>query len=686
MNARWKRIGRHLPALLGVVLLIGAIYVVQKEFRHLKIEDVKTALGAIPHRALFFSFLWTVAAYGVLTFYDRLGTVYAGHPVSHARAAFASFCAYALAHNLGFAAVSGAAVRYRLYAHWGLSAFEIAKVIAFCSLTFGLGGMVLGGGILLVEPESVPFLGETLPRLALYAVGLGMIAVVAAYITLSKVTPKLRLFGREIELPHWRMALVQVLLATVDVAVTASIFYALLPEVPGLSYPRLLAIYLSSYTAGLVASLPGGLGVFDSAMLLGLSPYMEPPAIVGAILVFRLYYYIIPLFLAGGMFAGNEIYMRGRGLIRPGAEIAAKPRWSEPDFAVAAGTGAVALCGMLLLSLGLLEKRSVYDWVDPGFAAVAAQAGQYLPSLIGAALLVLAFAMSRRVNLAWTSTIFLLLAAAALTLARGEAIWIPAVLGLATLLVAPFRAAFYRHARLLSGPMRASVAIPALVLVVCVCALATFERHVRWLADNAFWAVILSPDVPNMLRISVAISVALGAAALWRLMRPGRVHALPWGAAARGHYAAVGGEPPARADGFVWGEAERAAIVFRRVGRVLLALGDPAGADSDRISAVWRLRDLAQQEGLEPAVWNAGRSLLKVYADMGLGAVPLGRDGLPLSERPIDPAKPPPAGRFLVCIADRHVAILLPVLPELVSGSDAAGWRGGALARPVAAD
>ena len=36
---------RRLPAVLGVLLLVGAIYAVQKEFRHLKLEDVATALG-----------------------------------------------------------------------------------------------------------------------------------------------------------------------------------------------------------------------------------------------------------------------------------------------------------------------------------------------------------------------------------------------------------------------------------------------------------------------------------------------------------------------------------------------------------------------------------------------------------------------------------------------------------------
>ena len=174
-----KRYIRHLPALLGVLLLVGAIYVVQREFRHLKIEDIKAALAAIPASALVISFLWTVLSYGVLTFYDRLGTIYAGHKVTYRRVAFASFCAYALSHNLGFAAVSGAAVRYRLYSHWGLTAVQIAKVVGFCSLTFGLGGLVLGGCILFFEPLSVPFFSSVLPLWAFYAIGVAMWAIVA---------------------------------------------------------------------------------------------------------------------------------------------------------------------------------------------------------------------------------------------------------------------------------------------------------------------------------------------------------------------------------------------------------------------------------------------------------------------------------------------------------------------------
>ncbi len=666
MVALLKRLLRNLPAVLGLALLGGAIYVVQKEFRNLKIEDIAHALEAIPTRTLVIAFLWNLLSYGILTFYDRLGTYYAGRPVSYARVALASFCAYSLAHNIGFAAVSGAAVRYRLYAHWGLTPLQIAKVVGFCSLTFGLGGMVLGGTVLFFEPEAVPFFGAWLPLWMMHALGGLLWAVVAGYITLSRMLRGRRILGHELDLPGWRMAILQVLLATVDVAVTAAIVFTLLPHAHGLTYLRFLGVYVASYTAGLVANIPGGIGVFDTAMLVGLSPYLEPPQILGAIVVFRLYYYIIPLFLAGGLFAGNEIMLRGRSVLQASPAprpVPAGTRWSEPDFVVAAVAGAVSMCGALLLCLGVVQRRPDFSWIDPDFAEVAAQAGEFVPSLIGGALMVCAMAMAQRVTLAWGMTIALLLLAAAFTVVQSEPLWIPGVLLLAAVLIAPFRSAFYRHARLLSGPMEAAVAAPLLTLAGCILALAASERHVRWLSDNSWWEVVLSPNVPNSLRATVAFTVVLALLALWGLLRPGRVRFLPWGVEARSRYASLGAEPPAEADGIVWGESERAGIPFRRTGRVLLGIGDPAGAENDRVSAIWRLRDLARQEGLDPAIWRAGRAHLDVYADLGLAALPLGPDGMPLGA--CADGSGPSAIQYLVCMAERDLSNLLPLLPSL---------------------
>ena len=298
----------------------------------------------------------------------------------------------------------------------------------------------------------------------------------------------MRLFGHEIELPGWRMAIVQVVLATVDVAVTATIFYALLPPASGLTWLRFLGVYVASYTAGLAANLPGGIGVFDTAMLIGLSPWLERAddprrdRRVPALLL------VIPLFLAGTLFAGNEMLLRGGSVLRRASGlrgVEAIGRWSEPEFAVAAATGSVALCGAMLLSVGVVASQGEAAWIDPDLVGVAVQASQFIPSLIGAGLMVLAIGLSQRVNLAWGATLVLLLAGAAFLVAQGPWPWMAGILVLAMMLVAPFRSCFYRHARLLSGPLEASPALPLFTLVLCILVLAAFERHVRFLDDNS---------------------------------------------------------------------------------------------------------------------------------------------------------------------------------------------------------
>ena len=676
-----KKLARQVPAVLGLALLVGAVYVIWKEFRHLKVADIGAALAAIPPRALVISFVWTILSYGVLTFYDRLGTIYAGHKVSYAPGVVRVVLRLRAVAQPGLCRGVGRRRALPAVSHWGLTPFEIAKVVAFCSLTFGLGGMVLGGIILFWEPDAVPFFGALVPRWGMSCIGGALWAVVAAYVSLSRFVGTIRLFGNPVTLPDYRMAIVQVALATVDVAVTAAIFYQLLPDTPGLTYLRFLGVYVASYTAGLAANLPGGLGVFDTAMLLGLEPYLQPPTILGAIVVFRLYYYIIPLFLAGSLFAGNEILLRGSALVRKGAAPPpARPtlplqpapsgsrsrqallRWSDPSLAIGASTGAVALCGALLMAVGLLDTRPDFSWIDADYATLAADAGQYVPSLIGAALIVLSAGLSQRVTLAWGATIVLLLLGAGFMAAQGANLWIAGVLVLAAVLVAPFRDAYYRHARLLSGPLQPSTVVPLMGLVLCVTALAAFEPKLRAMPENSWMDVVMSRDVPNGLRVSIALAVGMALVALWRLIRPGRVAWLPWAGEGRARYAALGAMPPAEADGLVMGEAGRAGIPFRRVPGVLLGLGDPAGSVNDRASAIWNLRDLAIQEGRDAAVWRAGTGLLDVYAGLGMTALPLGPEGLPLPPRAEDA---PPAGRYLCCVAERDLSHLLPLLPGL---------------------
>jgi len=634
---------RHGVAGFGVLLLIAAIWVVQKEFRSLSIADIRASLAAISPLTLWIAAGWTVLAYAVLTIYDRLGSVYAGYPVSYGRTSLASFCAYTLAHNLGFAAVSGAAVRYRFYAAWGLPPLAIAKVVAFTSLTFGLGGFALGGLVLVVEPEVVPGLGEHVPHWAMRGVGLAMWAVVLAYVTLSRIRSHITIFKHRIDLPGFRMAVAQTALASVDVAITAMIFYALLPPAEGLTFLRFLGIYVAAYTAGIAASLPGGIGVFDGVILVGLAPWLSPAQVVGALLLFRLYYYIVPLFLAGILFAGFEIAQRRDALKRFAVEQGVADALEVPVIAGLAGLG-----GALLLFVGALPVRGtvVAEWA--GYEA--AVASHFAASIIGSLLLVMAYGLLRRLTIAWGAGIVLLLTGALICWLRADGWWLWGAFVLVAGLLAAMRSAFYRTARLMKEPLAGATLLPLVVVGLCALMLALVSYGGK-VAGDSWWGVVISPLAPDSLRFSVGLAGVLLLVAAVRLLRPARIPPEPWNPAVRARLQALGADAPEQADGAVFGEAGRAGFGFVKRDNIWMALGDPAGDERDRISAIWRFRDMCERAGVDAAFWRVGPGLLRVYGDIGLTAFPIGA-----------PA-PGDGPRFLACRAEKDLETLAPLLP-----------------------
>lgn len=635
---------RHGPTVFGLLLLVGALYVVQREFRNLSWQDIRDALHATPAATLWAATGFTLLAYVVLTAYDRLGSVYAGHPVSYLRTSLASFCAYSLANNLGFATVSGAAVRYRFYAAWGLPPIAIAKVVAFTSLTFGLGGFALGGTVLLFEPDVLPFFGEGAPRWVMQAVGALLWSIVAAYILLARFVPHFRLFGHQIDLPGFRMALAQTLLASADVGVTALIFWALLPPAEGLTFLHFLGIYITALSAGIAANVPGGIGVFDGAILFGLAGYMPAPEAIGALLLFRLLYYIVPLFLAGVLFAGFEVSQRRHILDRIGPE-----RGVAISFEVSAVAGLTAIAAITLIFIGALPPKpnlldGVFDLLDDAGSHLAA-------SVVGSLLLVTVYGLARRLTIAWWAALLLLLNGGAITWLRGEAWWLTGLFLLVAALLGAARPAFYRRARLIAEPLSAEGLLALTAGAICGLTLATVAYSGNF-ADYSWWGVVLSADAPASLRFAVGLAAVLLLVAAARLLRPARAPAPAYDSTVRERLLALGAMAPPEggADGAVFGDGGRAGFAFVRRGNIWLALGDPAGEERDRVSAVWRFRDICEQARVDPAFWRVGPDLLRVYADIGLTPFPLDTDG--------------GAPRYLACRAERDLEALLPLLPE----------------------
>lgn len=620
-----RKLLHRLPALVGLVLLVAAFFVIQREVRHLALSDIRHALHAMPVSALVAGAACTVLSYFILSFYDYLACVHVRAHQRYRRAAFAAFCSYVLSHNLGCAAISGAAVRFRLYRNWGVPPGAIAQIIAFCSTTYLLGASALIGGVLVFEPGQIPLM-DRLPTVLVQLCGLAAWGLDVAYLVASLRLREVRVWGYAVEVPSFGIALAQILISAGDMAATALIAYVMLPASTPIGFGAFLAIYLAAYTAGLLASVPGGLGVFDSAMLLALRPYMPAPDILGVIFVFRLFYYFVPLVMAGVMFAGHELFLRGdaalarkRGLSAGGPEprrVSQAIRESEADFSVSVATGVTACTGVLLVFYAVAapvpHDAFLGHWL-PQFADL-------LLCFAGVVFVGLSFGLSQRVTLAWRATLIMLIVSLLLSLLRQAALAVPLSLLLVIFLIAPFRACYYRRAHLLAEPGHRGTILWMGLWLSSVALFGIFLLNRR--LGQGWWHALIYEAHTSVIRWALAISAVFGLIAVAQMTRRGRVRIRAWNEESASVYRtldhALEEFGPRRPNGLLLDETGKAAIPFMRTGRFIIGLGDPAGPERESIAAIWRLRDLALQEGRRLAFIKIGDALESVYNDIGM--------------------------------------------------------------------
>jgi hypothetical protein len=96
--------------------------------------------------------------------------------------------------------------------------------------------------------------------------------------------------------------------------------YMLLPVEPNIGFVTLAVIFVAATLLGFASHAPGGLGVFDAAMLVALWQFDKHKLLAG-LLLFRLLYYVVPLLLSLLILGGRELILNlpRRAAALPGA-------------------------------------------------------------------------------------------------------------------------------------------------------------------------------------------------------------------------------------------------------------------------------------------------------------------------------------------------------------------------------
>lgn len=292
-------------AVAAAVLL--AAFLLYRTLSQYDPREIVDSVMAVPGVRLAAAAGFAAASYLCLTLFDFLGLRYAGHPLPWHRAAFASFVALSIGQNIGLAGLSTGAIRYRFYGRWGLGVPDVARVILFSGATVALGLAMLGGLVIVVRPQlAAEFLG--LGRGAALALAAAALGLCAAYLAAAAfVRGKVGYRDWTVHVPPLRLAAAQLVVGPVNFALVAACLHQAMLGLADVAYVNTAAAYVIANVATLITHAPGGLGVIESVMLF----FMDEARLIGALLVFRLVYFLGPLAIGALLFAAHELAVRG---------------------------------------------------------------------------------------------------------------------------------------------------------------------------------------------------------------------------------------------------------------------------------------------------------------------------------------------------------------------------------------
>jgi len=267
-------------------------------------------IAAIPPSGYALAAVSTLVTYAALAWYDRIALLHLGKKgISWLYISVCSFVTYAVGHNIGASVFSGGVVRYRAYSAKGLTAGEVAVLVALTSFTFAYGTLFLAGFVLFYEPEIVDplvkaFVGKeaSIPNWLIFVAAVGMLAFCLLYVVGSALRlPPLHIRGFRLEYPRIPIVARQLLAAPLELFGAAGIIYFALPADGNPGFMIVLGAFLLSFSAGLLFQVPGGIGVMEAvflAVFAGVGAGIAKTEVFAALLVWRLFYLIIPLVLS----------------------------------------------------------------------------------------------------------------------------------------------------------------------------------------------------------------------------------------------------------------------------------------------------------------------------------------------------------------------------------------------------
>ncbi len=619
-EGRWKA---WLSGVVGLLLALLAFKAFHGLWQEIDYNDVLTAMRAVSPLHMLLALLATLVSYVALTGYDQSAMRYVGARVPYRVVAQTSFVAYAVANTIGLGVFTGGAIRMRMYGEAGVRPGQITRAIAFNALAFGLGIAVVGAAGLL---RDAPVLADMthLPAWGLRAIGVAVLAATVALLFACRDNRQRRIFGRFVaRLPPASLAMRQLVLSVVDISASAAVLWWMLPD-GSIGFASFLGFYAAAVLLGVISHLPGGLGVFEAVMLVSLKGHVPAETLAGALVLYRIIYYLVPLMLALGLLVGHEVNSKRASSVTSRAISGLAP------LLLSAYTLVVGV--VLLVSGATPAAREAAPLLSTYVPLPLVEAAHFLSSITGLALLFVARAMLLRLDAARWAGMLLAVIGLLLALPKGGAVWEVVLTVSLFLALLVSRGQFVRRASLLEVPFSGGWLLAMGAICAALVVLVLFAYQDVDYAQQLWWQFEIDADAPRSLRAQVGVAILALALAVRHLLRTSDLRgALP--TAAEIHQAATIVGEQAHADArlaltgdkyLLFAESRRAFVMYGRHGRSWIGLFDPVGPQSERAELVWQFIAAARNAGCRASFYQVRPDGLSLYLDAGLRLYKLG--------------------------------------------------------------
>lgn len=607
---------------LALIALAG--FVIHKITEDVSIAEIRAAGAAIPASRVALAIVFTAMSFSALAILDVLAVrAVAPRTVSDRRAAIAGALGYAISNVLGFGVVTGGALRYRIYSAEGLDAADVLRVTTISYLAFWFGIATLLGLALIIDPVDLG-LATLLGVPAEVGLGVALLGMVGSVLIWTSRAPRhLSFRGWSMPIPSPAIALGQLAAGSFDIAVSAAVLYVLLPPdmQPGLPY--FLVVYSGALMLGTLSHSPGGLGVFEAAIMAAIA-HDRSADVIAALVLYRVVYYILPFVIGLVCLAAFEVARRRHFLTAAAAD---SERILRPIVPHAAAAMAFVAGLVLLFSGSLPGTPSRLHSLHGVVGLPVIETSHFIGSIVGVMLLILARGLLRRLRTAWIATLSLLAAGVVASLTKGIAVEEALILTLIAVLLFALGPAFYRSSNL--DELRPSPRWLATVLAGVVAAfwLGFFSyRHLDY-ANELWWQFAIHGNAPRFLRASVAVAAILIWAAMAALIHR-RSEPFTPDPIDDDVRRLVADSPRSQANvallgdkKFLFAPEHRAFLMYGRFGQSWISMGDPIGDSSAAADLIWRLRELADQAGGRAVYYAVGSTNLPTYLDMGFSVL-----------------------------------------------------------------